>query len=836
MSNPQTEAMEISNDSLFSDSFVLDSMEALPKLTDPSLNPLAPGKSYHMKPRQTPTMRTCRFEPLALAPPADDPADAFDLTSVCRLIYESDDSDLAEMRNGEPDMPGELSNCFDVPGLLYRVVDRAQQIWAFYNDSTLCEIDICVSFGNLSRVIPLDATTLQMGDSGEVEARVVVYPGETERFIKGYVRGFKSTFLARPLSTEFLTARREAQWAGVIHPEIAALRGLFFRKGKNDQAKEDEAEETERQLGVCLVEGQAFVDLAFPPTPVSFRGDPKKAYPWARPTMFLRPEQAAQRRLFRAEPGPARMRLGDLGNCWMLCAMATLAESPAALRQIFRGGTKVERAHGAYRVRFNKNGLWREVVVDDYLPVIASAPQVAHSVDPYELWPCIFEKAFAKLHGGYARIESGDPVHVLTDLTGAPSLRIDDELADAAEEGKKEKINKLGKLGVALLHRLEEFRTAGYEILLHTAGTAPPLVSGTDNIPDLGETPEMENQLSGTGLLPGHAYTLLRVVRPSSLEPYLLKIRNPWLWGSDSRCKWSRTSSLWRNSNKKQKGLSEVAQAVGFDPDDSSVLWLTGQEMLEYFSGGGVVFTQENAAEIRIPFTFSNAKPSVILQIQVAKPIKMWMMLSNIDKRILYQENSKLDMEFETCSNYPPIMLSLASYDENGHNMNNDGAELSYRIRFNSTNDPVLPSTNTWTFLQAREIAMLCELSPSPYPYLLIPRMIDGELTVNFVENAGDFRKFVGMEYFENSCAMLCPEEVDKGVKEIPMTLGLRVEGSFDDCQISVRNLPAQNPVFANFPMFTTGNLAKPAGKGVIFQTMKTSQGIHVKHRSNDIL
>jgi hypothetical protein len=39
----------------------------------------------------------------------------------------------------------------------------------------------------------------------------------------------------------------------------------------------------------------------------------------------------------------------------------------------------------------------------------------------------MLEKAWAKLHGSYARIETGHAHNVMNDLTGAPSFDIDME-------------------------------------------------------------------------------------------------------------------------------------------------------------------------------------------------------------------------------------------------------------------------------------------------------------------------------------------------------------------------------------------------------------------------
>lgn len=60
-------------------------------------------------------------------------------------------------------------------------------------------------------------------------------------------------------------------------------------------------------------------------------------------------------------------------------------------------------ANGKYVFRFNFNGCWRKVVIDDRLPV-SKTTRMLHVVDrnnPSLLWPALLEKAYLKVRGGY---------------------------------------------------------------------------------------------------------------------------------------------------------------------------------------------------------------------------------------------------------------------------------------------------------------------------------------------------------------------------------------------------------------------------------------------------
>lgn len=62
-----------------------------------------------------------------------------------------------------------------------------------------------------------------------------------------------------------------------------------------------------------------------------------------------------------------------------------------------------------------------EVIIDDYIPVnkLGGQPVTVRCHGP-ELWVFLIEKAWAKLHGSYNKIETQLAKEALHDLTGAP--------------------------------------------------------------------------------------------------------------------------------------------------------------------------------------------------------------------------------------------------------------------------------------------------------------------------------------------------------------------------------------------------------------------------------
>jgi hypothetical protein len=75
----------------------------------------------------------------------------------------------------------------------------------------------------------------------------------------------------------------------------------------------------------------------------------------------------------------------------------------------------------------------QEVVVDDLLPCHPDSglPIFATSMTAGEIWPCLLEKAWAKLHRSYCMVRLGSPTIALAALTlGRPFKVLDHNDAD----------------------------------------------------------------------------------------------------------------------------------------------------------------------------------------------------------------------------------------------------------------------------------------------------------------------------------------------------------------------------------------------------------------------
>lgn len=144
------------------------------------------------------------------------------------------------------------------------------------------------------------------------------------------------------------------------------------------------------------------------------------------------------------------MKQGYLANSCFVSTANALIDWPRLLQNVFVGTG--QEAQGRYCCKLYKNGDWKHIVVDDYVPcdlqgcvhipgglhwiptkkvthntIPFRAPIYATCVDINQVWPMVLEKVYAKAHGSYENIAAPSPgtrfEHVLRDLTGGHTVR-----------------------------------------------------------------------------------------------------------------------------------------------------------------------------------------------------------------------------------------------------------------------------------------------------------------------------------------------------------------------------------------------------------------------------
>lgn len=100
-----------------------------------------------------------------------------------------------------------------------------------------------------------------------------------------------------------------------------------------------------------------------------------------------------------------------------MCGLSALAERPGLIKRLFK--TKDVEQNNLYCVWLCINGEWQEILLDDNFPCYGGKPVFSASVSE-ELWVLLLEKAYAKVFGGYDKIEAGLSGEAIRDLTGSP--------------------------------------------------------------------------------------------------------------------------------------------------------------------------------------------------------------------------------------------------------------------------------------------------------------------------------------------------------------------------------------------------------------------------------
>lgn len=308
-------------------------------------------------------------------------------------------------------------------------------------------------------------------------------------------------------------------------------RGSGYRlKGAKGSAPQD----YKKINKICIEKKILFEDPEFPANKLSlgagFRGKPVE---WKRPHEFL----SEQPQFFVGGASRFDVRQGELGNCWLLAAVANLTLNYQLFQLIVPDDNSFlpENYGGIFHFRFWKFGRWVDVAVDDRLPTRGGRLVFMHSVDKAEMWSALLEKAYAKLHGSYDKLIGGDIVEALEDFTGglSESCRLHEENVTNLFSIMMKAFNRNSFLGCSIDADYDEIEGEG------------PL-----------------------GLVKGHAYSITGM-RSIALNPpggkgksskhkktsnkkdadtkgiQLLRIRNPWGDSTEWQGPWSDGSKEW---------------------------------------------------------------------------------------------------------------------------------------------------------------------------------------------------------------------------------------------------------------------------------------------------
>eukprot|EP01062_Namystynia_karyoxenos_P016435 TRINITY_DN159_c0_g1_i1.p1 TRINITY_DN159_c0_g1~~TRINITY_DN159_c0_g1_i1.p1 ORF type:complete len:1015 (+),score=325.23 TRINITY_DN159_c0_g1_i1:85-3045(+) len=462
----------------------------------------------------------------------------------------------------------------------------------YTNTTRDLQFTIKMTFKNIEGKLKLNPACKDLG-GGKYE--FAVYPGQSGEMARGVWNG-QTRGLAMGEPDKKWRDQQAAKAKESIDKDVAAIRALLKKEGFKKVSAEDIAM-------VCEKHRQRFIDLTFPPVKESLARAHEtgmKDCLWQRPSDFL--AEGLEASLFVGSVEPEDIDQGQLGDCYLLSAIACLSEFVPLVIQIFDVGQDYDL--GIYRALMCKHGWWHTVVMDDCLPSNGTGPCFAKNrEEPNELWVSLLEKAYAKLHGSYGAIRAGSGGMALADLTGSPY-----------------ELFKQEDMKPEFFKTLKEYDEADYVMMLGTPGEDVSAYAGGASGADAKKKAE---QYAKVGLACGHAYSLIAVKEYKGHQ--LCMIRNPWgnekEWNGD----WSDSSKLW---------TADIKKAVGWqDGDGDGTFWMCWRDVCKWFDSGAVCFVNGAWGQVRAAGSFVNGVADLMLKVEVKKDSESWIGLHQRDIR-----------------------------------------------------------------------------------------------------------------------------------------------------------------------------------------------------------
>lgn len=628
----------------------------------------------------------------------DDEVDEFEDKTIDTTVLNLPEKDRTADRNRKityhldgPTVQGDVTPVFE-NGMLFKVV-TSDGSWYYYNDTDKYEMHVKFTFGAKSDIEPGPKAEMYVMGTSEFAASLVVFPGETSKIISGKVNGFKCSAKAVPLNDE----KRETLY-GEVNDRIADdIAEMATHIGVN----EDDLDE-ESVLTYCQENEKPYIDCVFRPCDYSLYRPDLDTYlprfiPWHRPATWVPEEQLKEVRLFRRHILPSQVAHGSIGDTYLVSAMAALGEDERTLHDLFRhpvsaASGKMERAIGAYWVTVNFNGWWIPVLLDDYLPATRDGPEFARcAMDMRRMWVALLEKVYAKIHGSFANIASGDPLEPLAEFTGFPITRYESFWEDA--QGGDDTIYK----------EMASYSKQGYIQMLCTPSDGGEAF-GNANVTSA--NPQLEAKYEKMGLRLHHGYVVLQTEDFDDLGIRLLRIRNPWGTGEEWTGAWGKSDARW----EKYAAVRSKCYRNGGSPQDADrTFWVEWNDALNLFTGGGCCHYRSPWYDYRIRGQFDMGTPSVCLEINVSDPTEVYITLT--------QEDERDDPSFE----YHALLLSVFRWSGKKAKLDATSNSLVERpdrqLKFNFSRDVALK----YTFL------------PEHSPYYVVPRVHDPSVTKPYI-------------------------------------------------------------------------------------------------------
>uniref|UniRef100_A0A8C9UYW7 Calpain-3 n=1 Tax=Scleropages formosus TaxID=113540 RepID=A0A8C9UYW7_SCLFO len=256
---------------------------------------------------------------------------------------------------------------------------------------------------------------------------------------------------------------------------------------------------------------------------------------------------------------------GDLGDCWLLAAIACLTLNEKLLYRVIPPDQSfTENYAGIFHFQFWRYGDWVDVIVDDRIPTFNNQLVFTKSAERNEFWSALLEKAYAKLHGSYEALKGGNTTEAMEDFTGGVTEFYDmKDIPKDLYKIMRKALERGSLMGCSIDVRASQTRYTT------PSGELGPII---DKMLTDAEKSKLEETPSGvcidrtgralvparfetrtaTGLVKGHAYSVTGVEEQKETRIRLVRLRNPWgqvEWNGP----WSDNSKEWLSISKAEK-------------------------------------------------------------------------------------------------------------------------------------------------------------------------------------------------------------------------------------------------------------------------------------------
>lgn len=331
----------------------------------------------------------------------------------------------------------------------------------------------------------------------------------------------------------------------------------------------------------CSVRRTCFHDADFRADRVPLRRGVRRwdAFAWRRvsklfPSATLLPEAGEDKTLvFPRECFQA--------YSWVFTCVEAVFKDAAILRDTLFTSYDVD--HGVYGIRVYVDGRWRYVIVDDYLPVNEKNELMfTKPVDNKYFWPCILEKALAKMYGGYLALDiefilesvpralsmtpeattpTNTPLLASNGFPNTVECRDDDVRRTSCAKTLQD---LSGGVGITRFLRTAEFqKDEWWASMLDMSRSGAIMVGITD----------FENALPG--IETAHAYRITHVQQVGGIKLVMLSSQwSPQQWKGD----WSDDSCLWQSHRDVSMTLRKKRLA-----GDHFGFWMSYNDFLSVF-------------------------------------------------------------------------------------------------------------------------------------------------------------------------------------------------------------------------------------------------------------